>query len=219
MVWEAGQDVGDASDLFTGVLFNEYGPPPGFCWDLPCDDEPLMDKDLFETNIKERADSLVSFITEQSAHYRTNHIIVTMGEDFQFQAAHSWFMNLDRMIQHINGRKEELKINMFYSTPACYLNALHAAKLSWPTKQDDFMPYASDPHSYWSGYFTSRPSSKYMMRQAEQYSQIHDQLTVLLDQPTQSAESLHKAVAIVQHHDAITGTEKEHVASGYMGLW
>ena len=215
MVWEASQDIGDASDLFTGVLYNEYGPPPGFCWDLPCDDAPLMDNDLFETNIDERADALVNFIREQSVHYRTNHIILTMGEDFQYQAAHSWFMNLDRMLKHFNLRKEELKINMFYSTPACYLNALHAANLTWPTKQDDFMPYASDPHSYWAGYFSSRPSSKYMMRQAERYSQIHDQLTVLLDKPPQNAELLHEAVAIVQHHDAITGTEKQHVANNY----
>ena len=26
MVWEASQDIGDASDLFTGVIFNEYEP-------------------------------------------------------------------------------------------------------------------------------------------------------------------------------------------------
>jgi hypothetical protein len=25
-----------------------------------------------------------------------------------------------------------------------------------PTKDDDFFPYASDPHAYWTGYFTSR---------------------------------------------------------------
>merc|ERR1719153_640363 len=176
-----------------------------------------MDNELFETNIIERADTLVDFIMEQSTHYKTNHIILTMGEDFQYQAAHSWFLNLDRMIRHLNRRKDELDINMFYSTPACYLHALHSANLTWPAKSDDFLPYASDPHSYWTGYYTSRPNSKYMMRQAERYSQIHDIFTVICGEncSNSSGESLHEAVAIVQHHDAITGTEKQHVASDY----
>lgn len=35
--------VGEKSDLFTGVLFNNYGPPPGFCFDILCSDEPIID--------------------------------------------------------------------------------------------------------------------------------------------------------------------------------
>lgn len=33
----------DDADLFTGVLFNNYGPPNGFCFDILCDDEPIID--------------------------------------------------------------------------------------------------------------------------------------------------------------------------------
>jgi len=55
------------------------------------------------------------------------------------------------------------------------------------------------------------------MRQAEKYSQIHDIITVFCGDncSISSGESLHEAVAIAQHHDAITGTEKQHVASDY----
>ena len=42
----------------------------------------------------------------------------------------------------------------------------------WPTKQDDFFPYASDPHAYWTGYHSSRPSSKLMIRQTEWMSNV-----------------------------------------------
>ena len=27
----------------SGVLWDHYGPPPGFCWDLICNDAPIMD--------------------------------------------------------------------------------------------------------------------------------------------------------------------------------
>lgn len=43
MIWHGSENLGEKSDLFTGVLFNNYGPPPGFCWDILCDDEPIND--------------------------------------------------------------------------------------------------------------------------------------------------------------------------------
>ena len=47
------------------------------------------------------------------------------------------------------------------------VSALHDSKiLDWPSKTDDFFPYSSDSHGYWTGYFTSRPTSKRMIREA-----------------------------------------------------
>lgn len=31
------------SDIFTGALYNEYANPTGFCFDILCDDEPIID--------------------------------------------------------------------------------------------------------------------------------------------------------------------------------
>ena len=103
--------------------------------------------------------------------------MLTMGMDFNYQAAHSWYMNLDKLIKSV--READPKVNIFYSTPACYLNSLHKAEVFWPSKQDDFLPYASDPHAYWSGYFTSRPTSKFMIRQSERLHKIFSQLSLL----------------------------------------
>ncbi|KAJ4444848.1 hypothetical protein ANN_06645, partial [Periplaneta americana] len=65
-------------------------------------------------------------------------------------------------------------INVFYSTPSCYLKAVHDARKTWTTKLDDFFPYASDPHTYWSGYFTSRPTLKRFERLGNNYLQDSD---------------------------------------------
>jgi lysosomal alpha-mannosidase len=43
MIWNASPNLGEAGDLFTGALFNNYGPPPGFCFDILCADEPFID--------------------------------------------------------------------------------------------------------------------------------------------------------------------------------
>lgn len=64
------------------------------------------------------------------------------------------------------------EVNIFYSTPSCYLKAVHDAKLQWSTKSDDFFPYASDPHSYWTGYFSSRPAIKFFERMGNNLLQV-----------------------------------------------
>ena len=145
--------------------------------------------------------------------YRTNNIMLTMGMDFNYQAAHAWFMNLDKMLHYLPLADES--INIFYSTPACYLKSLYDAGIQWPTKQDDFFPYASDPHAYWSGYYSSRPTSKRMIRQTEVMFKALSQLSVLSEGDQEGLDFLEETVGVMQHHDAVTGTEKQHVADNY----
>lgn len=35
--------LGKEAELFTGVLYNTYSAPPGFCFDALCHDEPIID--------------------------------------------------------------------------------------------------------------------------------------------------------------------------------
>lgn len=34
---------GEKSKILTGVMYNTYSPPPGFCFDILCRDEPIID--------------------------------------------------------------------------------------------------------------------------------------------------------------------------------
>lgn len=64
----------------------------------------------------------------------------------------------------MNGRDfDGVKYNVIYSTPSCYLKAVHEATnatLNTVLKTDDFFPYASSEKSYWTGYYSSRPTAK-----------------------------------------------------------
>lgn len=222
MIWQAQSSTGEDSDIFTGINYNGYSPPETFCWDIYCNDEPMMDNPLLKDyNAPRRAQEFIASIREQAKHYRTKNVKVEMGMDFHYQSAISWYRNMDKLIKFVN--QEDPGINVIYSTPSCYLKALHDEELDWPLKTDDFFPYASDPHAYWTGYFSSRSSSKFQMRQSNQILQAAKQMTSVaynndvehLDALEDATELLSKSVAICQHHDAITGTEKQYVANDY----
>lgn len=223
MVWRGSNSLGEASDIFTGVMYNTYAPPPGFCFDILCQDEPFIDdKKSFEYNVDRRVDEFIAYVNNVTKAYSTSNIILTMGEDFNYQDAEAWFVNLDKLIYYVNQRQATgSKYNLFYSTPSCYIKAIYDEtnnKKNWPLKQDDFFPYASDPNSFWTGYFTSRPTIKRYERLGNNYLQVCKQLYALADlgpEDRVDLNALREAMGVMQHHDAITGTEKQHVADDY----
>ena len=214
-LWKAGN-----ADLFFGAFYGFYGPPSGFCFDgVDCTDTPIKDdKDLEDYNVDERIDDFLGYVEQHAAHYKTNHIIVPMGSDFQYMMANKWYTNLDKLIKYANERQVKgSKINLLYSTPMCYTKSLNDAKVTWTTKSDDFFPYSSDYESYWTGYFTSRPVQKGYIREMNNLLQAGKQLVALTKSPSTIGVSvLEEAVATNQHHDAVTGTEKQAVQNDYM---
>lgn len=120
-------------------------------------------------------------------------------------------------------QRNHSKVNVFYSTPACYLQALHRAQLTWPTKTQDFFPYASEPYRYWTGYFTSRPTFKYFIHLGNHFLQVAKQLAVLsrlhgVPIAMQNLSELKQAMGIMLHHDAVTGTSRQNVANDYIHI-
>lgn len=55
LVWHGSPNLGASSDIFTSVLFNWYTSPDGFCFDVLCEDEPIIDdKSSTEYNVDRR---------------------------------------------------------------------------------------------------------------------------------------------------------------------
>jgi hypothetical protein len=44
----------------------------------------------------------------QAFGFATNHIIMTMGSDFQYESANQWFKNMDKLIKYVNAEVDEL---------------------------------------------------------------------------------------------------------------
>uniref|UniRef100_A0A3Q1GUL4 Alpha-mannosidase n=1 Tax=Acanthochromis polyacanthus TaxID=80966 RepID=A0A3Q1GUL4_9TELE len=225
LLWRASDSLTPpVADLFTGILPNGYNPPEGFCWDQSCNDPPIRDDpDLEDYNVDDVVKRFVAIAENQALVYKTNHIIMTMGSDFQYENANLWYKNLDKLIRYVNGLQSNgSKVNVLYSTPSCYLQELHRANLTWALKTDDFFPYADSAHDFWTGYFTSRPALKRYERISNSNLQTCNQLEVLGGPVSRKgpfgegdSQTLKKAMAVAQHHDAVSGTEKQHVANDY----
>uniref|UniRef100_A0A8C2XQC3 Alpha-mannosidase n=1 Tax=Cyclopterus lumpus TaxID=8103 RepID=A0A8C2XQC3_CYCLU len=225
LLWRASDSLTPPmADLFTGILPNGYNPPEGFCWDQSCDDPPIRDDpDLEDYNVDDVVKRFLAIANTQAKVYKTNHIIMTMGSDFQYENANLWYKNLDKLIRYVNGRQANgSRVHALYSTPSCYLQELHRANLTWALKTDDFFPYADDAHDLWTGYFTSRPALKRYERISNGNLQTCNQLEVLGGPISRNgpfgkgdSQTMKKAMAVAQHHDAVSGTEKQHVADDY----
>ena len=107
-----------------------------------------------------------------------------------------------------------------------YVDAIAAENIEWPTKYDDLFPYADNENSYWTGYFSSRANDKGYMRRASQTLHSSNKLFALaaIDQTTsdeqvdamfEAKETMLDVVGVIQHHDGITGTGKQHTADDY----
>jgi hypothetical protein len=76
--------------------------------------------------------------------------------------------------------------------------------------------------SGWTGYFTSRPGVKGYVRETSSYHQAARQLQFAAGGatsagPTNPLYQLETTMGVVQHHDAVSGTEKQHVRAATPG--
>ncbi|XP_034129779.1 lysosomal alpha-mannosidase-like isoform X3 [Drosophila guanche] len=219
MIWDASESLSDAK-LFTGLLYSSYWETSGFCFDVLCRDDPIIDGDSYDNNVQTRVDDFLAYAAKVAAKFRTTHIMIPLGGDFQYEDAHINYKNMDKLIKYVNARQANgSHYNIFYSTPGCYLNSVHKGLQSYPNKTQDFFPYASDSNSFWTGYYTSRPTQKRFERDGNHMLQTAKQLSVFADlkseQQKEDLDYLRQIMGIMQHHDAITGTEKQAVSNDY----
>ena len=223
------------SGIFTGIL-DHYLPPP----DLN-----------FGTSRRRKPDWTVSklkgFIQmcEKTAEWynmpnaTTRHLLLTMGDDLDYTDAKRWFRNMDLIINTANA---DGRVNVLYSTPNLYVASRAAQDREWTSRSDyDWFPYcdsakpsvldpstlkvqAAEGRAQWTGYFTSRPGLKRLVREASTVLEACRLAELLVSTPPASTNTsnpptvLWDALSVAQHHDGITGTARAFVARDYVRL-
>jgi len=242
-IWKPSPNLEDTSVFWglTGSYMGNYGAPEGFCFDIFCFDDPLIG--LKGDKLQSRMEDFFRKVKLQAERTRGNNIMLTMGSDFQFQNAMQNFQNLDFLITTINNATVNYSnffpgfdnINAFYSTPEIYTTykynevkesisekkgSLTKPKFNYSIKIDDFFPYSDCDHCFWAGYFTSRPGLKKLERVGSSFLHAARQIQALFGDVNKSHDkseiyNLESAIGIAQHHDAVSGTSKQHVAYDY----
>jgi hypothetical protein len=201
--------------LLGGILLtNHYGPPEYFHWDVtnPRKDPMKDDPRLNDYNVDEMVEKFVTMAVANANITLGINQMWTMGDDFNYQDANFWFKNLDKLIKAV---REDGRVNVQHSTPYDYSVAKLQEQLTFPIQTDDFFPYEDCPHCYWTGYFTSRPALKRYIRDVSAYYNVARQIQALFGRKSEAVSWLADAMGLAQHHDAVAGTAKQHVAFDY----
>lgn len=56
---------------------------------------------------QDRVNQFVSECLDQAKAYRTNNIMLSMGSDFQFSNANTWFKNMDKLLHYVKVGKQK----------------------------------------------------------------------------------------------------------------
>lgn len=173
--------------------------------------------------LSQLAQMFAANIKQYAVPFRTNNVLIPWGCDFEHIDANISFALMDDVMTAINA-DPSLGLNLFYSTPQRYLDAIEQLNYSWPVNEYDYFLDSDNGHAYWSGYFSSRAEYKrferFLMNERASVELILSSVRRKDDIDLQNSrvQVLQRALGVAQHHDSITGTEREHVRDRYQFL-
>jgi lysosomal alpha-mannosidase len=220
--WVPFDEVDSEVKIFTHVTYDHYCPPGGM--ENFIDDRELS---LPYDEVVQRSDTIYDNLKTWNSGYRHKNVLLMYGCDFSHNARDSNYKNVEAVMDYINTNRKDMKL--VYSTPSKYFNTVFEQVKDWPNtyKNQDFFPYADDANSYWTGYVTSRPFLKGLVRETGNYltSSSRFIFDYMLKNKMKSSSVFNGFIdnlfyirenhAICQHHDAVAGTAKEEVSEDY----
>ncbi|KAM3188787.1 hypothetical protein ACQJBY_067635 [Aegilops geniculata] len=202
-LWRQNWDIEETTDIFVHMMpFYSYdiphtcGPEPAICCQFdfarmrgfsyescPWRYDPV---ETDSNNVQERATKLLDQYRKKSTLYRTNTLLIPLGDDFRYvntEEAEAQFRNYEKLFDYINSNPH-LNAEVKFGTLEDYFSTLRdeAEKINYtrpgevgsvelqgfPTLSGDFFTYADRNQDYWSGYYVSRPFFKAVDRVLEQ---------------------------------------------------
>ena len=179
--------------------------------------------------------NLATYANLQAKSLLTKNVLLLVSDNhLTSEEGKNDFNKAEALIKYYNGNPD-MGIQAKFSHLSDYLSQVNQDLLDFepelPVKHDDFFPYIQSQNQAWVGFYTSKSMYKLLTRQ---YSEYYNSVKLLLtkfmllndadilkldeDQHSsidQALNGLEESLALVQHHESITGTMKESVRSDY----
>ncbi|KAK3091397.1 hypothetical protein FSP39_019585 [Pinctada imbricata] len=181
----------------------------------------------YADGLKQYVDKLVEQYRLKADNYKHNVLLMPHGDDFRYIMDYEFQSNYDnmkRLMDFINKRSNLYNMTMRFGTVGEYFDLLHESISKSKEKEEsvtgDFFTYTDRDDEYWSGYYTTRPFDKRMIRYFHEllkateiyltFAQVRAKQSRYefpnLQKSLTDLQSARRTHGLVQHHDAITGT-------------
>ncbi|XP_014679691.1 PREDICTED: alpha-mannosidase 2x-like [Priapulus caudatus] len=192
-MWRQNWDHNSSTDMFTHMMpFYSYdvphtcGPDPKICCQFDFKRLPLSKvrcpwripaQAITDTNVHERSHLLLDQYRKKSLLYRSNVVLVPLGDDFRWDTTKEWddqITNYQKLFDYMN-KQAGWNVEAKFGTLKEYFDAIWERNdvlpgqrpPGFPVISGDFFTYADKDDHYWAGYFTTRPFYKNMDRVLE----------------------------------------------------
>lgn len=158
---------------FNSAGITACGPKIKVCCDYDFAKSNLIDNNIYAFNVKDKAELLLEQYSKSGTTSRHNVIIAPIGgpDSYESQAAFDYqYNNYQKLAEFININRDLYRATVDFGVPKTYFNSILERYKSFPTLKGDFMNYAdisSGSAAYWTGYFTSRPFYKILLRRLQ----------------------------------------------------
>ena len=215
-------------NIFTHISYRHYNPRNTL-------NDYVRDRriNLSESELKNLCEDTYKTLLQERNGYRTNNVLLYFGDDFTFKKENYNYQNIEMVMDYVN-KNMKGKMKMIYSTPSQYFKSVLDSGVEFQKYSNyDFFPYADNAHCYWTGYFTTRPNMKGLIKQLGLYLNITNRLLFeiyvgnqnimnynkdLINKTIENVYFAREKLGILQHHDAVTGTSTSNTHLDYENM-
>ncbi|KAK5583058.1 hypothetical protein RB653_004648 [Dictyostelium firmibasis] len=229
-IWKGSESLGEHSQMLVSTLNVHY--------DYPKHIDPKKDFTL-----DERVKGFAQYLKDLAKTRESNILMIPLGDDFRYTNAKSEFAASKEWLKVLQDNKEHYNIEEIkYATIDEYFIALEDSflnKLGKSKKENiyndisstlslynkDFFPYSTGTLEYWTGYYSTRPLLKRLIRESSHLQKLSDILYTLaigensnnpidinsLQKLSKDLNENRNTISLVQHHDIVTGTSRSYV--------
>lgn len=123
--------------------------------------------------MKEKSESLLEQYSKSGTITSHNTIIAPIGAPYTYETQSSFdyqYNNYQAIANFVNFNQGIYKATIEFGTPKDYFKTIFSKHKKYPTLKGDFLNYAdlnSGSPAYWTGFYTSRPFFKILLRRLE----------------------------------------------------